>query len=165
MNFDWSWCKCESTRINTVFHEKSPAQTERSFKYTVVKKNRRSSTHSQRPPNFDRDLWGPHIIFNSTFSFDRLFSPSWTLPFDARPATLDLIVSKMPYQIFCWRRKFRLETVNSKILQSQIFESFCILKSFRIVKPTTIQNTICYVPLREITWIKVQFKSRYTIWL
>ena len=49
---------------------------------------------------------------------------------------------------------------NSSIADFGKFLHFKILLNRKM-----IQNTICYVPLREITWIKLQFKSRYTIWL
>ena len=98
---------------------------------------------------------------NTQHNIQNLYSENhsfWLFRRMDRPFSLH--ESKLPFQSFQG-----FETVNSQILQSQILESFCILKSFWILKPNTIQNTICYVPLREITWIKLQFKSRYTIWL
>ena len=187
MNFDWSWCKCESTRINTVFHENAkfrlngPTKRGRSIMACGESKTIMKGHFSQFERSISKtvQLWyfrrsgfshfgRSHVDFGSIFS--RMYSILWTVHFhlqesrtfhfDPRSATSDSTLSKLTFSVL-----LRVETVNSKILQSQILESFCILKSFWILKPNTIQNTICYVPLREITWIKLQFKSRYTIWL
>ena len=116
MNFDWSWCKCESTRINTVFHENArfrqngPTKTGCSI-FAGGKSLAQDDNEGPFEPIWTangKDL--PVLILDFGSIFKRMESrlwtvhfhlqESWTFQFDQRPPTSDSTCQNSIFQSF-----------------------------------------------------------------